>query len=88
MICYLLQNKNVAGKKINSRPEANATNISIGQPILRVAIAQLATYKIYLVGCLRCQSHSEYIIFNYVESLYSLEISFRTILCFLLFKQM
>jgi hypothetical protein len=27
---------------------ANATKISIGQPILRVAIAQLATYKIYL----------------------------------------
>jgi hypothetical protein len=29
---------------------ANATTISIGQPILRVAIAQLATYKIYLAS--------------------------------------
>jgi hypothetical protein len=27
---------------------ANVTKISIGQPILRIAIAQLATYKIYL----------------------------------------
>jgi hypothetical protein len=29
---------------------ANATKISIGQPILCVAIAQLATYKIYLAA--------------------------------------
>jgi hypothetical protein len=33
------------GKKLTV---ANATKISIGQPILRVAIAQLATYKMYL----------------------------------------
>ena len=57
-------------KKINCRPVANATKISIGQPILRVAIAQLATYKIYLTRCLRCQSHSEHVKFNYVESPY------------------
>jgi hypothetical protein len=32
---------NNTGKKINSRPVANATKMSIGQPILHVAIAQL-----------------------------------------------
>lgn len=36
------------GKKIISRPVANATKISSGQSILCVAIAQLVTYKIYL----------------------------------------
>jgi hypothetical protein len=41
-----------------------------GQPILRVAIAQLATYKIFLARNLRCQSRSEHIKFNYVESPY------------------
>jgi hypothetical protein len=35
----------VQGKRLTV---ANATKISIGQPILRVAIAQLATYIIYL----------------------------------------
>ena len=55
--------------------------ISSGQPILRVAIAQLATYKMYLARCLKCQSRSEHIKFNYVESSYSLKISFRMILC-------
>ena len=49
------------GKKINSRPDTNATKISIGRPILRVAIAQLATHKIYLARCLRCQSRSEHV---------------------------
>ena len=75
---------NSAGKKINtnnSHPLANATRISSGQPILRVAIAQLATYKKFLARSLRCQSHSEHIKFNYVESPYSLKISFRMILC-------
>ena len=57
------------------------TKISSEQPILRVAIAQLAIYKIHLARCLRCQSRSEHIKFNYVESPYSLKISFRMILC-------
>jgi len=55
--------------------------ISSQQPILRVAIAQLATYTIYLARCLRCQSRSEHIKYNYVESAYNLKISFRIILC-------
>jgi len=55
----------IQGKRLTV---ANATKISSGQPILRVAIAQLATYKIYLARCLRCQSRSEHIKFNYVES--------------------
>jgi hypothetical protein len=58
---------------------ANATKISSEQPILHVAIAQLAIYKIHLARCLR--SRSEHIKFNYVESPYSLKISFRMILC-------
>jgi hypothetical protein len=37
----------LVGKKLTV---ANATKISIGQPILLVAIAQLATYKIYLAA--------------------------------------
>jgi hypothetical protein len=67
----------VDGKRLTV---AKATKISSGQPILCVAIGQLATYKIYLARCLRCQSRSEHI--KFVESPYSLKISFRMILCF------
>jgi hypothetical protein len=58
----------VDGKRLTV---AKATKISSGQPILCVAIGQLATYKIYLARCLRCQSRSEHIKFNYVESPYT-----------------
>ena len=78
IICYEGVLHRRQGKRLTV---ANATTISSGQPVLCVAIDQLATYTIYLARCLRCQNRSEHIKFNYVESPYSLKISFRMILC-------